>query len=152
MQQSSTSEAAGASCCFTFWASGTDCTSSSSILTGLYFWHDLGRRFWLWELWAWFLSHAGNSELPRIILTNYLFFKLLFNYSCSHFPPYSPLTYAIPTSHIQPSPTPSWSLPMGPLYLFLDLTLPLLSLVNKLLFLLINKCQFLLLMTKNSDT
>ena len=42
------------------------------------------------------------------------------------FPPLLSLALPTPTSHIQSS-SPSLSLSMGPLYIFLDLTLPLLS-------------------------
>ena len=54
----------------------------------------------------------------------FLFFFLLFNYSCPHFLHFFPLPYPPPTSHIQSSLP--LSLCIGPLYMFLDLTLPLL--------------------------
>ena len=51
------------------------------------------------------------------------FFLLLFNYSCPHFLP--GLSPALP--HLPQSILPPLSLSRGPLYMFLDWTLPLLS-------------------------
>ena len=54
----------------------------------------------------------------------FLLFLLVFSYSCPHFLPL--LSPNLPPS-LLPHSTPLLSLSMGPLYIFLDLTLPFLS-------------------------
>ena len=53
-----------------------------------------------------------------IIVFLFPFFKLMFTYSCLHFPPMTPPTPAIPTSH--PWPYSPLALSMCPFYMLLD--------------------------------
>ena len=86
-----------------------------------------------------FLKCFSNNNLSSVFYV----FLLLFNYSCPHFPLL--LSTVLSTPHLTHSilpPTPL-SLSMGPLYMFLKLTLPLLSPVIPLS-LPSGHCQFVL--------
>ena len=74
-----------------------------------------------------FLFCLGCSFFNFFIFFLFCFlFLFLFNYSCPHCPPLLSSALPTPISHIQSS-HPPLSLLMGLLYMFLDLTLPLLS-------------------------
>ena len=74
-----------------------------------------------------------STEVKRALVFFVIVFSflLLFHYSCHHI---SPITLPSPTHPPPPTlnPPPPLSLSMAPLYLFLDLTLPLLSPISPL--------------------
>ena len=78
---------------------------------------------------TWWLYKALHFSFQMRLEKALKFFLLLFNYSYPYSPPHYSLCPAHLPSHIQSSPL---SLPVGPLYMSFDLTLPLLSPVSPL--------------------
>ena len=81
---------------------------------------------------------GGEGEVFIILI-----FFIVVNYSCPNFPPLLSPALPTPTFHIQHCPPPPLSLSMGSLYMFLDLTFPLLSLFSPSP-VLSGHCQFVL--------